>query len=233
MRHFIAPVGPGFDLSKLMIFRSAVLAALISLPCIGFGHRGAVKQPLCEALTLAEATKVLEEANKTSGIYCDIYCVSNVMRLYEFIKSKHSHLEPKDFRVIYIARPGVVDTRGWIQDQLTFYMRSRSSTWEDGQPREWIRHVVLEHNQVIYDLDESKNPKPMLAHDYFRHMIPDEFDPRRSDWWTKKVHAFIFPGEEILSLPIATVVHPEFQVKVLNFNDGIPLAEVAEALKPK
>lgn len=231
MSRFETILGLYFDSMKGMNSRRAAIAALITSFCLFAGQVTGANELKCEALTFVEAAKILKEANEEPGLYCDTTCSQNVHRLYDYIINRHPHLEPKDFHVIYIARPGILDTRGWIMDNLSFSMDGRNKVWEDGKPREWWYHVVLEHNGQILDLDESQNPKPVEVREYFNYMFPDEFDPRKKGWWEKKLQAFIFPGEEFLTLPIETVKSPEFLKRVVNFNKGIALHEVPYVLK--
>ena len=118
-----------------------------------------------------------------------------------------------------------------MDHELRFSMDSRQEAFSDGEKVLWKYHIVLEHNGMIFDLDQSENPVPLPAADYFKKQFPDEFDPAKERWWVVKVHAYIFPGEEFLTLPLEIAKSCDLRIRIMNFNKGVPLADAPAALK--
>lgn len=213
----------------------AALAALIALLCLRAGQVSAAIEPSCEALSLVEASEALREANKESAkdpeFYRQFHCPVNTSNLYCFIQKKFPRLKPQDFRVIYFVRPGFINTLRWMDFERNFRMNARGNPVDDkGRPLTWRYHVVLEHNQMIYDLDQSENPIPLSPEKYLSFMFPENLNAPL-DRFYGGVRAFVFPGEEYLTLPVEMTNSQEFLVNTVNFNRGVTLKELPETLK--
>jgi hypothetical protein len=90
-------------------------------------------------------------------VYRERYCALNVIRLYNYLKKMVPELEPEDFKVIYVTRPGGWDYYIHEFDKDFSVLRSRVGL-KKAKVLNWRYHVALEYQNRIFDLDFNDHP---------------------------------------------------------------------------
>ena len=181
---------------------------------------------------------------------CD-YCHGNVIRLFESLTHQLPHLQPNEFKVLYIT------TQKWIEkrtEEASFHVQNARDEYSYGfveklfgpkisqalgfkeKPKKfvnWKFHVVLEYQGRIYDLDYTNKPQPIEGADYLdKFFITQETIDKHNDvsgmdyeLQGKKEDLFVFviPGEKYLLTPPHHTNTRSFHSTLLLKNTPVPL----------
>lgn len=221
-----------------LIYRVLIIGFLffsVTMRALAVPYTSPCQQLLLEATRIQELDRVFSTVFCQKGVYKFQMCHSNVIRLYQEFKKLVPHVEPQEFRVLYIT------TERWRNDffdDVGFHVNRARGGFVKGEFERflvWRFHVVLEYRGRIYDLDFNNQAKPVekkqYLHEFFvTHQLIEQYRGELVGP-PDELSVLVVPGEEYLN-------HSDSKVAEMGFHQELvtkypPQALVDYLLSPR